>query len=122
MENKTAKITATQLYELLADTNAKVTEIEKRTGSAVRTRGSFGLRLSLLLMLLGAALVAGIIWPACKSFLGLTLNVGVWNCVHLIYANLALSIAFLANINRAMRFSTAIMAFAPIAVSIAALL
>ena len=118
MENKTAKISAQQLYNVVLDTNAKVTELEKRKVKIEKTSLPFGFRLSLLLMVFGAALVVSILFPVCKSFVGLSLGSATWNCVYLAYAALTLTVAFLANINRAMRFSTTIMAIAPLVVSV----
>ena len=118
MENKTAKISAQQLYNVVLDTNAKITELEKIKVKIEKTSLPFGFRLSLLLMVFGAALVVSILFPVCKSFFGLALDTATWNCVYLAYAALTLVVAFLANINRAMRFSTTIMAIAPLVVSV----
>ena len=118
MENKTAKISAQQLYNVVLDTNKKVSELGKRKVGVEKHSISFGYRLSFLLMIFGAALVVSILFPVCKSFVGLSLGTEIWNCVYLAYATLMLVVAFLANINRAMRFSTTIMAIAPLVVSV----
>lgn len=118
MENKTAKISAQQLYNVVLDTNKKVSELGKRKVEAEKHSLPFGYRLTFLLMIFGAALVVSILFPVCKSFVGLSLGSATWNCVYLAYAALTLTVAFLANINRAMRFSTTIMAIAPLVVSV----
>ena len=118
MENKTAKISAQQLYNVVLDTSKKVSEMGKRKVEAEKHRLPFGCRLTFLLMIFGAALVVSILFPVCKSFVGLSLGSATWNCVYLAYAALTLTVAFLANINRAMRFSTTIMAIAPLVVSV----
>ena len=118
MENKTAKISAQELYNIVFDTNKKVSELGKRKVEPEKHSLPFGYRLSFLLMIFGAALVVSILFPVCKSFFGLALDTATWNCVYLAYAALTLVVAFLANINRAMRFSTTIMAIAPLVVSV----
>lgn len=118
MENKTAKISAQELYNIVFDTNKKVSELGKRKVEAEKHSLPFGYRLSFLLMIFGVALVASVLFPVCKDFVGLAYSNTVWNCVYLAYAAFTLVIAFLANINRAMRFSTTIMAIAPLAVSV----
>ena len=118
MENKTAKISAQQLYNVVLDTNKKVSELGKRKVEAEKHSLPFGFRLSLLLMVFGATLVMSILFPVCKNFVGLSLGSATWNCVYLAYAALTLTVAFLANINRAMRFSTTIMAISPLVVRV----
>lgn len=118
MENTTAKISAHQLYGVVLDTNKKVTEMVKSKAKIQRPSLSFGVRLALLLMVFGAMLVISIIFPGIKSFVGLSLSSAIWNCVYLSYAALTLTVAFLANINRGMRFATTITAIAPLVVSV----
>ncbi len=118
MENKNAKISAHQLYNVVLDTNQKVTELAKRKVEAEKHSLPFGFRLSLLLMVFGATLVMSILFPVCKSFVGLSLASATWNFIYLAYAALTLTVAFLANINRGMRFATTIMAIAPLVVSV----
>ena len=118
MENKTAKISAYQLYNVVLDTNAKVTELAKREVKVEKASLPFSFRLSLLLMVFGAALVASVLFPACKSFFGLLLNAASWNCVYLIYAAFTLTVAFLTNISKRMRVATTIMSIAPLAISV----
>jgi len=118
MENKTAKISAHQLYNLVLDSNQKIAELAKRKVKVEKASLPFAFRLSLLLMVFGVALVVSILFPVCKSFVGLSLGSATWNCVYLAYAALTLTVSFLANINRAMRFSTTIMAIVPLVVSV----
>ena len=118
MENKTAKISARQLYSLVLDTNRKVTELEKRQAKTPKPSLPFGIRLSILLMVFGAALVCSILFPICKDFVGLTFGSTIWNLVYLCYAALTLAVAFLVNINRGMRCATTVMAIAPLVVSV----
>ena len=118
MENKTAKISAQQLYNVVLDTNKKVTKLEKRKIEIEKESLPFGFRLSLLLMVFGTALITSVLFTACKSFVGLSLDNATWNCVYLFYAAITLTAAFLTSISRGMRFATTIMAIAPLVVSV----
>ncbi len=118
MEKNNEKISAQQLYGVVVDTNRKVTELTKRKVKVERPALPFGYRLSILLMVFGAALVLSIIFPASKEFLSLKLSFAIWNYVFLSYAVITLTVAFLARINRAMRFATTVMAIAPLVVSV----
>ena len=118
MANKTAKITAQQLYNLVLDTNKKTTELLKMKLTGEKTVLPFATRLSILFMVFGSALVLSIIFPVCKAFVGLNFDLATWNCIYLAYAFLTLTISLLSNIGNKMRIATTILAVMPLVVSV----
>ena len=117
MENKTAKISAYQLYNIVMDTNKKVTELEKRTAENEAFVNTIGLRLSLLLMVFGAAFIVSALFPVTREFVGMTFSSAIWNGIYLAYSAVTVGVAFLSNIRKEMWLITVIMAIAPLTVS-----
>ena len=117
MENN-SKISAKELYDLVLDTNKKVTELANLNVKAKGPRISIGVRVALLTVAIGALLALNALFPAVRDFLGLTLTSTTWNWVYLAYGGITLAVAAFAGMGKLMRLLTTAMAFVPLVIGI----
>ena len=120
-----AKVSAYEVQRLLINIDKNVTVLDKKIGELEKKKINFekskipfAVRLSILLMAIGAVLVCTVFLPVIKEFVGLTLTDKIWNCIYLAYAGISLPFAVLCTVKKPIRFTTAAMAIAPLVASI----
>lgn len=115
MENK---VSAQELFNVVLDTNEKVTKLTKGGGTVAAKKVPFATRLAKLLTVFGLGLVAGVLFPEARELVGLSfLTPTMWNFGYLCYAVLTLSVVLLSNMKKIFQLPAVLVAIAPIVVS-----
>lgn len=116
------KISAKELWDVVADTNAKVSEMAsgRTTGSAEKKAVSkIGTAADVILMIIGALLIATIFVPQVLTMLHLeVITASTIKWMYFGYALVAVVIAAITRVNVPVRLLTVLVGIAPMAITL----
>lgn len=114
------KVSASDLMEIMVDTNRKVTGLLKRrdcSASSVESYSKIGGLVCLLLMVIGAYLTIGIFLPQVYSWVGFPVTETIKLVTLAVYSVLAIIITAFARTRKLFKFISLLIAVSPIVIA-----